>query len=217
MKIKNLSLILLASLLLGACGNKEAKPAEDVKQDASQVEDAKPAEDVKQDASQVEDTNTGVKEVSDDDKKSSNTEKEKAPEVAMNMEDAVKIFHEHNFGDGSADALNIDKFKVEILDKDIIYEIEGFKDGKAYQLKINNNGEILEEEIEDDDDKKKLAIDFSKIISGVDAMEKSLEGQAEDVKVKEYELKIEDGKTVYEVELDNDKDVKIDATTGDII
>lgn len=217
MKIKNLSLILLASLLLGACGNKEAKPAEDVKQDSSHVEEAKPAEEIKEKPGQIEDTNTGVKEVSDDDKKSSNTEKEKAPEVAMNMEDAVKIFHEHNFGDGSADALNIDKFKVEILDKDIIYEIEGFKDGKEYQLKINNNGDILEEEIEDNDDNKKLAIDFSKIISGVDAMEKALEGQDEGVQVKEYEIKIEDGKTVYEVELDNDKDVTIDAATGEII
>lgn len=201
MKIKNLSLILLAILLLGACGNKKAKPKEDVKQEASQVED----------------TNTGVKEVSDDDKDSSNTDKEKAPEVAMNMEDAVKIFHEHNFGDASADSFNFDKLKVEILDKDIIYSIEGFKDGKEYQLKINNNGEILEEEIEDDDDKKKLAIDFTKIISGEDAWEKSLEGEARDVKVKEYELKIEDNKTVYEVELDNGKDVKIDATTGEII
>ena len=135
----------------------------------------------------------------------------------MNMEDAIKIFHEHNFGDASADSFNFDKLKVEILDKDIIYSIEGFKDGKAYQLKINNNGKILEEKIEDDDDKKKLAIDLKKIISGVDAWEKSLEGQAEDVKVKEYELKIEDGKVVYEVELDNGKDVKIDATTGEII
>lgn len=201
MKTKNLSLILLASLLLGACGNKEAKPAEDVKQEASQVED----------------TNSGVKEVSDDNKKSANADKEKAPEVATNMEDAVKIFHEHNFGDGSANALNIDKLKVEILDNDIIYEIEGFKDGKEYQLKINNNGEILEEELEDDDDKKKLAIDFAKIISGENAWEKALEDEARDVKVKEYELKIEDGKTVYEVELDNGKDVKIDATTGEII
>ena len=201
MKIKNLSLILLASLLLGACGNKDAKPAEKSKQETSQVED----------------TNTGVKEVSEDEKKTDDTDKEKAPEVAMNMEDAVKIFHEHNFGDASADSFNLDKLKVEILDKDIIYSIEGFKDGKEYQLKINNNGKILEEKIEDDDDKKKLAIDFTNIISGVDAMEKALEGQAEDVKVKEYELKIEDGKVVYDIELDNGKDVKIDATTGDII
>ena len=198
---KKLALLMASSLILGACGNQGAKPAEEAKEKPSQIEA----------------TNTGVKEVSDDDKKSSSTEKEKAPEVAMNMEDAVKIFHEHNFGDGSADSFNFDKIKVEILDKDIIYEIEGFKDGKEYQLKINNNGKILEEEIEDDDDKKKLAIDFSKMISGVDAMEKALEGQDEDIKVKEYELKIEDGKTVYEVKLDNDKDVKIDATTGEII
>ena len=205
MKIKNLSLILLASLLLGACGNKDAKPAEETKQET------------KQETSQVEDTNTGVREVSEDDKKSSNTEKEKAPEIAMNMEDAIKIFHEHNFGDASADSFNFDKLKVEVLDNDIIYEIEGFKDGKKYQLKINSNGKILEENIEDDDDKKKLAIDFTKIISGADAWEKALEGEARDVKVKEYELKIEDGKTVYEVKLDNGKEVKIDAATGEII
>lgn len=201
MKIKNLSLILLASLLLGACGNKTPKPAEETKQEESQLDETK----------------TGVKEVSDDDKKSSNTEKEKAPEIAMNMEDAIKIFHEHNFGDASFDSFNFDKLKVEVLDNDIIYEIEGFKDGKKYQLKINSNGKILEENIEDDDDNKKLAIDFTKIISGADAWEKALEGQAEDVKVKEYELKIEDGKTIYEVKLDNSKEVTIDAASGEII
>lgn len=201
MKIKNLSLILLASLLLGACGNKTPKPAEETKQEESQVDETK----------------TGVKEVKDDGKKPNEEEKEKVPEFATNADEALKIFHDHNFGDGSVDAINIDKLKVEILDNDLIYEIEGFKDGKEYKLKINNKGEILEEEIEDDNDNKKLAIDFTKIISGVDAWEKALEGQAEDVKVKENELKIEDGKTVYEVKLDNDKDVTIDATTGEII
>lgn len=201
MKIKNLSLILLASLLLGACENKDAKPAEETKQEESQVDETK----------------TGVKEVKDNDKKPNEEEKEKVPEFATNADEALKIFHDHNFGDGSNDAINIDKIKVEILDKDIIYSIEGFKDGKEYQLKINNNGKILEEKIEDDDGKKKLAIDFTKIISGEDAWEKSLEGEARDVKVKEYELKIEDGKVVYEIELDNGKDVKIDATTGEII
>lgn len=201
MKIKNLSLILLASLLLGACGNKTPKPAEETKQEESQVDETK----------------TGVKEVKDDGKNPNEEEKEKVPEFATNVDEALKIFHDHNFGDGSNDAINIDKIKVEILDKDIIYSIEGFKDGKEYQLKINNNGKILEEKIEDDDGRKKLAIDFTKIISGEDAWEKSLEGEARDVKVNEYELKIEDGKVVYDIELDNGKDVKIDATTGDII
>lgn len=208
---KKLALLMATALVLGACGNKEAKPAEETKQEESQVEETK------QEESKDENTNTGVKEVADDDKDTTDTEKEKAPEVAMNVEDAVKIFHEKNFGDASAYSFNFDKFKVKILDKDIIYSIEGFKDGKEYKLKINNNGKILEEEIEDDDDNKKLAIDFTKIISGVDAMEKALEGQDEGTKVKEYEISIEDGKAVYEVELDNDKGVTIDATTGEII
>lgn len=201
MKIKNLSLILLASLLLGACGNKDAKSAEKPKQEESQVDETK----------------TGVKVVKDDGKKPNEEEKEKVPEFATNVDEALKIFHDHNFGDGSNDAINIDKLKVKILDKDIIYSIEGFKDGKEYQLKINNNGEILEEKIEDDDDNKKLAIDFTKIISGVDAMDKALEGQGEKAWVKEYEMKIEDGKAVYDIYVENGEDVKIDATTGDII
>lgn len=201
MKNKKILLLLATVLVLGACGKEEAKPASETKQEVIQVDKTK----------------TGVKEVKDDEKKPNEEEKERVPVVATNLDEALKIFHDHNFGDGSFDAINIDKLKVKILDKDIIYSIEGFKDGKEYKLKINNKGEILEEEVEEDDDNKKLAIDFTKIISGEDAWEKSLEGQAEDVKVKEYELKIEDGKVVYDIELDNGKDVKIDATTGDII
>lgn len=201
MKIKNLSLILLASLLLGACGNKTPKPAEETKQEEIQVDETK----------------TGIKEVKDDSKKPNEEEREKVPEFATNVDEALKIFHDHNFGDGSFDAINIDKLKVKILDKDIIYSIEGFKDGKEYKLKINNKGEILEEEVEEDDDNKKLAIDFTKIISGVDAMDKAIEGQGEKAWVKGYEIEIEDGKAVYDIDVENGQDVKIDATSGEII
>lgn len=211
MKIKNLSLILLASLLLGACGNKEAKPAEKPKQEESQVEETK------QEESKDENTNTGVKEVADDDKESSNTEKEKAPEVAMNMEDAVKIFHEHNFGDASAESINIDKLKVKFLEQGLEYEIFGFKAGKEYQIKIDDNGNILEEEIEEYDDNNKLALDFDKLFPPTQAMEKALEDQGENSKIEEYEIKIEDGKAIFDIEIENGKDLKMDATTGEII
>lgn len=211
MKIKNLSLILLASLLLGACGNKDAKPAERPKQEESQVEETK------QEESKDENTNTGVKEVADYDKESSNTEKEKAPEVAMNMEDAVKIFHEHNFGEASAESINIDKLKVKFLEQGLEYEIFGFKAGKEYQIKIDDNGNILEEEIEEYDDNNKLALDFDKLFPPTQAMEKALEDQGENSKIEEYEIKIEDGKAIFDIEIENGKDLKMDATTGEII
>ncbi|WP_311480584.1 PepSY domain-containing protein [uncultured Anaerococcus sp.] len=201
MKNKNLALVLATAIVLVACGNQGSKPKEETKQEVIQVDKTK----------------TGVKEVKDDEKKPNEEEKERVPVVATNLDEALKIFHDHNFGDGSFDAINIDKLKVKILDKDIIYSIEGFKDGKEYKLKINNKGEILEEEVEEDDDNKKLAIDFTKIISGVDAMDKAIEGQDKKAWVKEYEIKIEDGKVVYDLDIENGQDVKIDATTGDII
>lgn len=201
MKNKKTILLLATALILGACGKEAAKPAEKTKQKEIQVDETK----------------TGVKEVKNDDKKPNEEEKEKVPEFATNADEALKIFHKHNFGDGAMDAINIDKLKVKILDNDIICEIEGFKDGKEYKLKINNKGEILEEEVKEDDDKKKIAIDFTKIISGVDAMDKALEGQDKKAWVKEYEIKIEDGKVVYDLDVENGQDVKIDATSGQII
>lgn len=201
MKNKKILLLLATVLVLGACGKEEAKPASETKQEVIQVDKTK----------------TGVKEVKDDEKKPNEEEKERVPVVATNLDEALKIFHDHNFGDGSFDAINIDKLKVKILDKDIIYSIEGFKDGKEYKLKINNKGEILEEEVEEDDDNKKLAIDFTKIISGVDAMDKAIEGQGEKAWVKGYEIEIEDGKAVYDIDVENGQDVKIDATSGEII
>ena len=203
MKNKNLALILITALVLGACGNDADKQAE------------KPNQIENKEEKQATETNTGIKEVKDASKAPKEGEKENLPAVATNVEEALKIFLEHNFGDWSKDSINIDKFKVEFFDNDIIYEIEGFKDGKEYRLKINNNGKILEEKIEDNNDKK-FAIDFKKIVSGVDAMEKALEGHDENEKVKEYEIKIEEGKAIYDIDLESGEKVKIDAESGEI-
>lgn len=200
MKNKKIILLLATALVLGACGSEAKKPAEETKQEEAQANSTK----------------TGVKEVVSDNKNANEENKKKVPDVATNVDEALKIFHEHNFGDGSVDAINIDKFKIEILENDLICEIEGFKDGKEYKLKINNKGQILEE-VEKDDDGKKLAIDFTKIISGTEAMNKALEGQGEKAWVKGYEIEIEDGKAVFDIDVENGKDVKIDATSGEII
>lgn len=48
-------------------------------------------------------------------------------------------------------------------------------------------------------------------------MEKALEGQKEGAWVVEYELEIDDGKAVYDIDVENGEDVKVDATTGEII
>ena len=205
MKNRNLALILATALVLGGCGNQAAKPNEETKQEESQTTE-----------------NKGVKEVEntkkdDDEKLLRDVDRDRLPQVATNPEEAVKIFHEHKFGDGSEGSINISKIKLKFFNEALDYEIEGFKDGKEYKLKIADNGKIVEEEIDEDDDTNKLALDFDKIIPPTEAMEKALEGQAENAWVVQYELEIDDGRAVFDIDIENGDDVKIDAATGEII
>ena len=164
-----------------------------------------------------ENTETGIRQVENKDTKISKIKKESIPYFAKSLDDALKIFHNHNFGEANMDSINIDKIKVEFTNELFILNIEGFKDGKIYKLKIDDNAQILEEKIEKDTTNKKLALDFKNIISGVDAMEKALENQSKGAWVKGYELKIENRKAVYYINIAEGKDVKIDTTTGEII
>lgn len=160
---------------------------------------------------------TGIKQVENKDINIAESKKKPIPEVAKNLDDTLKLFHNHNFGEANTDSINIDKIKVEFTNELFILKIEGFKNGKIYKLKIDDNAQILDEKIEKDTTNKKLALDFENIISGVDAMEKALEKQSKGAWVKGYELKIENKKAVYYINIAEGRDVKIDATSGEII
>lgn len=162
-------------------------------------------------------TETGIRQVENKDIKISNSKKEPIPKIAKNLDDALKIFHDHNFGEADSDSINIDKIKVEFTNELFILKIEGFKNGKIYKLKIDDNAQILEEKIEKDTTNKKLALDFEKLFPPTKAMEKALENQAKGAWVKGYELKIENKKAVYYINIAEGRDVKINATTGEII
>ena len=164
-----------------------------------------------------ENTETGIRQVENKDTKSSKIKKESVPDLAKSLDDALKIFHNHNFGEANMDSINIDKIKMEFTNELFILNIEGFKNGKIYKLKIDDNAQILEEKIEKSPTNKTLALDFKNIISGVDAMEKALKDQAKGAWVKGYELKIEDRKSVYYINIAEGRDVKIDAASGEII
>ena len=164
-----------------------------------------------------ENTETGIRQVENKDTKISKIKKESVPDFAKSLEDALKIFHNHNFGEANMDSINIDKIKMEFTNELFILNIEGFKNGKIYKLKIDDNAQILEEKIEKSPNSKTLALDFKNIISGVDAMEKALEDQAKGAWVKGYELKIENSKAIYDINIAEGKDVKIEAASGEII
>lgn len=209
MKNKNLALVLATALVLGACGNQATTPKDKAQEEKPAVEEKA-----------AEKANNGVKEVANDDKKSNDDKnvrefkRNPIPKVEKSMEDAIKIFHDH-FKD---EAINIKSIKLDFFNEALDYVIEGFKEGNEYELRIAaDNGAIVDEKTEKDDDKDEKALDISKIIKAEDAMKKALEGQKEDAWVVEYELEIDDGKAVYDIDVENGQDVKIDAVTGEML
>ena len=107
-----------------------------------------------------ENTETGIKQVENKDINISESKKKTIPEVARSLDDAIKIFHNHNFGQANMDSIHINKIKTEFTNELFSLKIEGFKNGKIYKLKIDDNAQILEEKIEKDATNKKLALDF---------------------------------------------------------
>lgn len=195
MKNKNLALVLATALVLGACGNQAAKPAEETKTEESQVAENKDA----------------VKEVSN---KAQTSAKDPIPATEKTLEEAIDAFYTH-FGD---DAIELTGAGFDEEDGKYCYEINGFKDGQEYELVLDANTlEVISENKEAEDDNTIMAIDRASLITGKEAMEKALEDQADGVYVEGYELEVENGKAIYDIDLENAEDVKIDAATGEIL
>ena len=197
MKNKSLLLALAAAVVLGACGNQEAKTTEEVKTEESQTIESN-------------DSNDAVKEVATDDESGA---KDPIPATEKTLEEAIDAFYAH-FGD---DAIELTSAEYDEDDGKYVYNVTGYKDGEEFEAEFDANSlDLIKEEKDTEDDKKVLAIDRTNIITAKEAMEKALEGQ-EGAWVKEYELDIENDKAIYEIDIEDGKDVKIDATTGEIL
>ena len=199
MKNKKLIMILAAGLALSACGNQAAKPANDG------------AKEVKQEESQVAENNDAVKEVSND---ANTAAKEPIPSTEKTLEEAIDAFYAHY----KDEAIELTSAELDEENGKYCYGVKGFKDGQEYEAVLDANTlEVISEKTEAEDDTKVMAIDRKAIITGKEAMEKALEGQAENVYIEGYELEVENGKAVYDIDLENAEDVRIDAATGEII
>lgn len=195
MKNKNLALVLATALVLGACGNQEAKTTEEVKTEENETTD----------------NNDVVKEVSND---TETAAKDPIPATEKTLEEAIDAFYTH-YGD---DAIELTGADLDEEDGKYIYSVKGYKDGEEFEAEFDANSlDLIKEERETEDDTNILAIEKDNIITAKEAMEKALEGQAEGVYVEGYELEVENGKAVYDIDLENAEDVIIDAASGEII
>lgn len=132
----------------------------------------------------------------------------------LSLEEVAGAFYD-NFG--STD-IQIEKISLEEDDRVLFYNIEGFDEEKEYELELNaENGQIISQEIDNNDlgdDDYGMALDL--IVTPAQAMEAALVIN-EGTSVKEWSLEAEKNGVFYEVELNNDRDVKVNAETGEVI
>lgn len=199
MSKKLLALTLALGLVLGGCGK-----AKDTNLDPKDTNIEKQVEDFK-DTSKDDDGNV---------KASEKTSSPNINEVKIDLNASLAKFEEV-FADKD---IAIEEVKLELENGTYLYKFEGKKENKEYSLSFDaNTGDIKAQKEEEDKDKEQIeAIDFSKIISPKDAIDKAIAGQ-DGAKVVEWSLKTDDGKTKYEIDIENGTDKEVDALTGEVV
>lgn len=200
-----------ATAILAGCGNdsQETTPVEE-----SQVESNVEETTTEIDSAETE-SKTDIQEKLED-PTNSDAEGLETQTFDIALSGAVDIFNETFPGASISDV------DFEIENEGPKYSIDGFDGQNEYELDIHaDTGEILKQETDSDTDTDDQAIDFDLIISPQEAMEIALE-DAVSAKVRDWDLSIDDGRTVYEIDLDDEDpnlfdDVDIDAVTGEIV
>lgn len=130
----------------------------------------------------------------------------------VSLEDAVQTFHD-TFGD----AVNIDQIEFEMENGEYQYDFQGWDDSNEYDLKVSaDTGEILKQETESDNDSDDDKLNIAAYITPEEAMNAAVEVSGTDV-IDSWQLEIDDGRAVYEIDFDDANDVDIDATTGEVV
>lgn len=162
----------------------------------------------------IDQENDPVEQASDGEATSENTtEGILNMDFAVSFDQAVQTFHD-TFGENA----NINEINLDSDRNAYEYNILGWDDTNEYDIEIDaETGDIKEQDTEAENDNDQDGIlDLDNIITPQEAMDTAAQDAGSDY-VEDWKLEIDDGLTVYEIGLENDNDVKIDATTGDIV
>ena len=194
MNKKLLALLLAGTFVFAGCNQDKTENKEETKQE-EQAE--KPAEDAKDE---------NKEEVSEE-KASEKTADIVLPDNKVTLKAASYKFEAHVGGT----PYNLTEVSYEVEDNgEAFYDFEGEKDGKEYNLKVNTNtAETTEAEIEKGADKEN-PVDLGKSIPPEEAMRIALESNGGGT-VKEWKL-VNDGEgEKYEIELEDGKEITVNA------
>ena len=194
MNKKLLALLLAGTFVFAGCNQDKTENKEETKQE-EQAE--KPAEDAKDEG----------KEEKPEEKADEKTADIVLPDNKVTLKAASYKFESHVGGA----PYNLTEVTYEVEDNgEAYYNFEGEKDGKEYKLKVNaNSAETTEAEIEKGADKEN-PVDLGKSIPPEEAMRIALESNGGGT-VKEWKL-VNDGEgEKYEIELEDGKEITVNA------
>ncbi len=197
-KLKYGASALILALSLSACSGENADQTKQNAEDAADNAQTEVTEQVDSTKDKVDELKSGLEE----------------KELELSLDDAVDKFKETFTDEG----IEISAIELDEEDGKYVYDVKGFMENNEYEAKIDaESGEVLSKEEETDDDtNEEVAIDFDKLMKPKAAMDKALENN--EGYVKSYEIDHnDDGKLVYEIDVENGDDVELDAETGDIL
>lgn len=213
-KVK-LSLLSAASLLtLAACGNGGQEATDDTQDQMEETTETTDQADESMDetadesADQTDDMNDDDQATDD---QAADTPGIENMEFAVSLDQALETF-KTEVGD---DAVQITEVAFDTENGNYAYGFTGFSNGTEYEMKIDaETGDVFDSESEPDDLDDDV-LDLTNVVDPQEAMAAALEAAGSGY-VSEWELDVENGTPVYEIDLENANDVVVNAETGEV-
>lgn len=131
----------------------------------------------------------------------------------VTLDDAISTFYE-TFG---SEDINIEEIQLNRDDGRFLYEFEGWDEQSDYELDIDaETGDIVKQEQDEDNDTDGDILELDGLVSPEEAMVTALEASGSGY-VEEWDLEVEQGTTVYSIDIDDGEDQKVDALTGELV
>lgn len=208
---KSLKLALLTSasvLTLAACGDNTT-------QETTEPE-TEETTDTTEDSATDENTDTTDENTDDQgDDQAANTDSQgiENMDFAVSLQDAVETFK----GEVGDDAVQITDVNFDTENGTYVYEFTGFSNGTEYEGSVDaENGDVVDFESEAGEDMDDDVLDLDNVVDPSEAMTVALDSTGSGY-VKEWELDVENGTPVYEIDIENASDVKVNAETGEVL
>lgn len=225
-KLAKFALISGSALVLAACGNNNQQPQQQQQQQPQQQQTAQQdqgnqQQQQPQQQQQNQQNNQNNQQNNNQGSGMNQTQQTTGQQgqgletmtFSLSLEQAVETFM-NNAGQGTL----INEIKLEMENGIYVYQINGYNGNQEIETDIDaNTGNIVKNEVDTDDDIDQQVIELANIITPQEAMEKALQNAGAGF-VKEWELDLENGRTVYKVDLEGGAmDQRIDAVSGDIL